>query len=120
MSFTSDDIEKIINKLDANKSHGHNMISIRMLKICGKSICKTLKMIFQDCIEKGIYPLEWKKANVVPAFKKNDKQSIINYRPISLLPICGKIFERLIFNSLFSFFMENNLFSEISTAFDKV
>ena len=82
MSFTSDDIEKIINKLDANKSHGHDMISIRMLKICGKSICKPLKMIFQDCIENGVYPLEWKKANVVPAFKKNDKQSIINYRPI--------------------------------------
>ena len=46
------------------------MISIRMLKICGKSICKPLKMIFQDCIEHGIYLLEWKKANVVPAFKK--------------------------------------------------
>ena len=75
-----------------------------MLKICGKSICKPLRMIFQDCTENGIYPLQWKKANVVPAFKKNDKQSIINYRSISLLPICGKIFERLIFNSLFSFF----------------
>ena len=57
ISFTYDDIEKIINKLNANKSHGHDMISIRMLKICGKSICKPLKMIFQDCIENGIYPL---------------------------------------------------------------
>ena len=70
ISFSSEDIEKIINKLDANKSHGHDMISIRMLKICGKSICKPLSMIFQDCIENGIYLLEWKKANVVPAFKK--------------------------------------------------
>ena len=56
ISFTSDDIEKIINKLDANKSHGHDMISIRILKICGKPICKPLKMIFQDYIENGICP----------------------------------------------------------------
>ena len=69
-------------------------------------------MLFQDCIEKGIYPLEWKKANVVPAFKKNDKQSIKNHGLISLLPICCKILERLIFNSLFSFFMEKNLLPE--------
>ena len=93
------------------------MISIRMLKICGKSICKPLQLIFEDCIENGIYPLEWKKTNVVPAFKKNDKQSIKNYRPMSLLPICGKIFERLIFNSLVSFFMENNLISENQSGF---
>ena len=57
------------------------------------------------------------KANVVPAFKKNDKKSIINYPSISLLPICGEIFERSIFNSLFSFFMENNLISENQSGF---
>ena len=117
ITFTDEDIEKIINKLNPNKSHGHDMISIRMLKICGKSICKPLRLIFQDCIDNGIYPLDWKKANVVPAFKKNDKQSIKNYRPISLLPICGKIFERVLFNNMFSFFMENQLISEKQSGF---
>ena len=50
-------------------------------------------------------------AYVVPVHKKSDKQILKNYRPISLLPICGKVFERLIYNSLFEYFIENNLIS---------
>ena len=51
----------------------------------------------------------WKNGNIVPIHKKGDKQILKNYRPVSLLPICGEIFERLIFNDLFNFFLENNL-----------
>ena len=47
------------------------------------------------------FPTEWKKANVVPVHKKGDKQILKNYRPVSLLPIYGKFFERLIYNNLF-------------------
>ena len=55
--------------------------------------------------------MEWKKGNVVPIHKKDDKQCLKNYRPISLLPICGKIFEKLIFNEMFKFFIENEFIS---------
>ena len=41
----------------------------------------------------------WKLANVTPIYKKGDKQLVTNYRPISLLPICGKLFEKIIFNN---------------------
>ena len=67
-----------------------------MLKICGDSICRPLNIIFKTCLRTGKFPLEWKKANTVPVLKKGDKQIVINYRPVSLLPICGKIFERLL------------------------
>ena len=83
-------IFKIIQNLDPNKVHGHDNISIRMLKICGSSIYKPLEMIFKQCIETGFFPSEWKKANIVPIHKKGDKQTLGNYRPVSLLPICGK------------------------------
>ena len=53
----------------------------------------------------------------VPTGKKNDKQLVKNYRPISLLPICGKIFERLIYNKLFHFFQGNNLSSPSQCGF---
>ena len=50
-------------------------------------------------------------ANVVPVHKGDDKQDVKNYRPVSLLPIFGKIFERLIYNGMYSFFVENDLMS---------
>ena len=88
-----------------------------MLKICGDSIYKPLHLIFRASLDQGTFPLCWKKANVVPIYKKNDKQSIKNYRPVSLLPICGKIFERLLYNKMFSFFIENGLISQNQSGF---
>ena len=103
--FTKDDILRIVNNLDPNKGHGHDEISIRMLKIRGDSICRPLSIIFKTCLRTGIFPLEWKKANIVPIHKKADKQTVLNYRPVSLLPICGKIFERLLYNEMLNFFL---------------
>jgi len=68
-------------------------------------------------MESGIFPAEWKMANVVPVYKKDDKQNVKNYRPVSLLPIFGKIFERLIYKDMYSFFIENNLISQNQSGF---
>ena len=65
----------------------------------------------------GIFPLESKKANIVPIHKKGDKQTVINYRPVSLLPICGKIFERLPYNEMLNFLLENDLISQKPSGF---
>ena len=117
VKITNDDIHKIIAKLDLNKAHGHDKISIRIIKICSTSICRSLRLIFNHCIDNGIYPCEWKKANVVPIHKKGDKQTLKNYRPVSLLPICGKIFERLIYNEMFGFFLDKGLISANQSGF---
>ena len=58
IDFSTDDILKIIRNLDPNKAHGHDMISIRMIKICDTSICRPLKLIFQSCLESGKFPTE--------------------------------------------------------------
>ena len=65
----------------------------------------------------GYVPKWLEKGNVVPVFKKGDKQILKNYRPISLLPVCGKIFEKLIFNEMFKFFIENDLISPNQSGF---
>ena len=88
-----------------------------MLKFCRDSIYKPLRLIFRASLDQGTFPLCWKKANVVPIYKKNEKQSIKNYRLVSLLPICGKIFERLLYNKIFSFFIENGLISQKQSGF---
>ena len=86
------------------------MISIRMIKISDASICKPLELIFRSCLENGKFPTEWKKA-LVPAHTKGDKQNLKNYRPISLIPVARKIFERILYNNMYEFFTENNLIS---------
>ena len=63
------------------------------------------------------FPNEWKKANFVPVHQRNKKQIIENYRPISLLPVCGKILERLIYNKMFEVFTENELISQNQSGF---
>ena len=115
--FEINDIEKIIKNLDPSKSHGHDMFSIRMLKLCGESIYKPLNLIFKSCLKAGQFLSEWKKANVVPVFKKGDKQLVKSHCPISLLPITGKIFERLLYNQMFDFFIRNDLISQNQSGF---
>ena len=90
---------KLIQALDSSKSHGYDDISVTMIKICDETIVEPLCMIFERCIETGIYPSSWKKANVVPVHKKGSRQCKNDYRPISLLPIFSKIFEKLLFDA---------------------
>ena len=66
-------MEKVIQNSDLNKAHGHDMISIHMLKMCPKSVTKSLLIIYKKRLEKCCLSNEWKKANVVPVHKKNDK-----------------------------------------------
>ena len=88
-----------------------------MLKMSGDAIIETLFKIFKNCLKCGIFPDDWKKGNIVPIFKKGDKQNIRNYRPVSLLPICSKIFERIIYDNMLKYFLNNNLISPIQSGF---
>ena len=88
----------MIQNLDLNKAHGHDNKRTNMLKIRGNSI----EMIFKQAILTGVFTSERKKGNIVLIHEKNDKQNMNNHLPVSLLPICGKIFERLLFNKMFN------------------
>ena len=88
-----------------------------MLKICRDSSCVPLEMIFKQAPFTGVFPSEQKKGNIVFIYSKSKKQNIKNYRPVSLLPICGKIFERLIFNEMLSYFSANKLISKNQCVF---
>ena len=116
-SVSEKDILLIIKALDSSKAHGYDNLSIKMIKLCEKSITIPLKLIFEESLKFGVFPEIWKKANVVPVHKKEDKTLVKNYRPISLLPIFGKIFERVIYNSIFNYFNGNKLFTPSQSGF---
>ena len=96
VNFPIDEISKILKNLDPNKAHGHDKISIRMQQLCGNLICKPLELTFKQSMECGSFPSDWKKGNGFSIHKKHNKQCLRNYRPVSLLPIRGKIFNEMI------------------------
>ena len=115
--ISSEDIIKIIQKLNPNKATGSDRISAQMLILCGDTAAIPLKILFNNILSTGVYPNLWKLANITPIHKKDDKQKIINYRPISLLPICGKILEKIIFNQLYTYLTNNDLITKNQSGF---
>ena len=113
----SKEILSLIRNLNPNKATGPDEISGQMLLLCDNSVVLPLKIIFENILNTSVYPEMWKHANVTPIYKKNDKQLIKNYRPISLLPICGKMFEKIIFNNLYHYFNANNLITKNQSGF---
>ena len=110
-------ILKAIRNLNPNKAHGCDDISIRMLKICDDSIVLPLRHTFTKCLEFQTFPTLWKRANILPIHKKQSRQLIKNYRPISLLPVCGKIFEKLIFDYIYEHLCNNRLITPNQSGF---
>ena len=78
IDFNEDEILKIIKALNIHKAHGHDNISIRMIKICDKSLLKPLILLFENSTKSSCYPDIWKRSNIIPAHK-NDKQLVNNY-----------------------------------------
>ena len=74
-------------------------------------------MIYQKCLSTGTFPTNWKLANLQSVHKKNSRQIKTNYLPISLLCICSKIFEKLIYDDMFNFLIENNLITQHQSGF---
>ena len=101
--FSAVSISKILKQLNPKKSHGCDNISIRMLQICPEEVALPLKLIFEKSLLTGIFPSQWKLANIQPVHKKSSRQVKSNYRPISLLPVCSKVFEKIIFDNLYKF-----------------
>ena len=117
INITADQIKDIIKKYNANKAHGHGGISVAMLQICAAEVAIPLDIIFRKGVSTGMSPNSWKYANVQPIHKKGNRQHKSNYRPISLLPICGKILEKIIFDQVDSFLNTNKLISKHQSGF---
>ena len=109
---TVDEIIIIINKMDNKSSSGYDAISNKILKHIKHEICAELTLIINQMLDTGIFPSSLKLSKIIPLYKKGDINSLNNYRPISLLPTLSKIFERVIYNQLYSYFTNNNLLSE--------
>ena len=95
-------VKSVLDSLDINKAQGPDAINGVVLKNCSKSLSCPLHKLFILAYNTGYLPSEWKLANVVPIHKKDDKSKVVNYRPISLTSLVMKIFERILYDELYS------------------
>ena len=91
------DIREAIAKLTTSKSFGTDTISSYFLKMA----LPFLENSINTSLETGIFPDIWKISRVAPIYKEGDKSEKSNYRPISVLPVISRLFERLVYDQLY-------------------
>lgn len=100
---TEEEINKIIDNLNVNIASGIDGINTKSIKCVKKLIVPELTKCINKCLELGIFPSSLKTAKVTPIFKSGNKSHPGNYRPISVLPVISKIFEKILYNRLETF-----------------
>ena len=111
------EVHKLINQPENNKATGLDKIPCKLLKLAVDIISPSLTCIFNRSIESGVFPDEWKSARVTPIFKKGVKIDPGNYRPISVLPVVAKIFEKAVYNQFYKFLSDNKLLCNSQSGF---
>ena len=97
--------------MKTTKGFGKDNISCYFLKLAMPFIEKSLADLFNTSIETSQFPDLWKSARVTPIFKEGDRAEMSNYRPISVLPVIARLFEKLIANKLYQHMNDNGYFS---------
>ena len=105
--LTSYDIEKEIKQLDAKKSASQNDIPVKMLHKTSDIISEHLSQSYNKAKNEFLFPNTLKSSDVIPIHKKDEKTLMKNYRPISLIPVVSKIFERNMYNEIMSYIEEH-------------
>ena len=115
--ITENEVEDILKTLDISKASGPDSISPRLLKEAAHVLSYPLCRLFNLSLTTGIYPSDWKCANVSPVFKKDSRSNYRNYRPISLLSVIGKVMERCVYKHIYNFIVVNNIITPNQSGF---
>ena len=94
--------------MKAGKASGHDTISPCLLQDAAEIIAKPFTHIFNTSLSQGRIPEEWKSARVTHLFKKGDATDMDNFRPISILSVASKVFERAVQHQICAFLDKHN------------
>ena len=109
VNFRPSIVKKMIRSLKSNSAPGPDGITPRLLQELVDVVAAPLSTVFTKSMVEGTVPDDWKSAHVTPIFKKGQKSSPTNYRPVSLTSVPGKVMEKVIKESLMSHLKRNNL-----------
>ena len=103
ISFCDLDVFRVLRSLDPSKAMGCDGISPKLLKNCALALYQPLHHLFSLSLLQNYLPSEWRTHLIKPIFKSGNKNSVRNYRPISLLCAVSKVLERLVYNGIVDF-----------------
>ena len=111
-------VKKIITNLDSSKVPSPDCIPVVVLKDCEPELSYILAELFNICLKESCFPDCWKVSSVVPVFKNvGERSTAKNYRPVSLLSVVSKVFEKLVNNRIVDHLEKCGLFSDFKYGF---
>ena len=116
---TFQQVLRICKDINTSKSSGIKDVATKICKDAFLVLIPQLLHIFNLSFETGIFPDTWKKATIIPLFKGGKKTEVGNYRPISLLPLPGKIIEKVVHANLSKFLNERSILTNTQGGFRK-
>ena len=111
-------VRNVVMNLNLSKASGHDCIPVVVLKNCEPELSYILAKLFNKCLKESCFPYCWKVSSVVPVFKNvGERSAAKNYRPVSLLSVVSKVFEKLVNNRIVDHLAKCGLFSDFQYGF---
>jgi len=107
----------LLNHPNKSKAAGLDKVSARLIWECADLICIPIRDIFNQSVSQSIFPDDWKRAKVTPLFKQGDRDDLNNYRPISVISVIAKAFERIVYDQLYAYLEEHNIICKYQSGF---
>ena len=118
ISITPKMVKRVITNLDSSKAPGPDCIPVVVLKNCEAELSYILGKLFTMCLKESCFPDCWKVSLVVTVFKNAGERSTAkSYRPVSLLSLVSKVFEKLVYNRIVDHLEKSGLFSDFQYGF---
>ncbi len=102
ITITSNGVTKLLSNLNPLKASGPDSIPTRFLKEIAHQLAPALTLLFQNSIDQGTLPHDWKYAFITPIFKKGERSKASNYQLISLTSIVCKSLEHILHSNIIS------------------
>ena len=106
------EIYEILRKLKRKKSPGYDDIPVSLIIDGAAQISGPLSKLINRCLRQSVFPSAEKWAKITPIYKSGERSSMDNYRPISVLPVLSKVFERVVYKQVYSYLEEDELLSQ--------
>ena len=117
LEFDVDGITKLLKNINVHKASGPDQIPCWILKTAAIELAPFLQRLFTLSIKSGTIPVDWSNANIHAVFKKGDKSTASNYRPISLTSVVCKIMEHILFRHMMLHMDDHNILTKFQHGF---